>query len=153
MTVHDNDIAALFDPKLDDPVPVIPPGALPPSWAAAQSHAPQPARAWSEAEHPHAPDLPEYDYNYDDTDDFAQTTDPDQVAEEVLGGRRRRTGKKRAKSATDRDKAAAKKRADRERKAVRLKLTGTSANINPHRDHVYRVVRPTPGAVEFPHHR
>ena len=129
MTVHDNDIAALFDPKLDDPVPVIPPGALPPSWAAAQSHAPQPARAWSEAEHPHAPDLPEYDYNYDDTDDFAQTTDPDQVAEEVLGGRRRRTGKKRAKSATDRDKAAAKKRADRERKAVRLKLTGTSANI------------------------
>ncbi|MBT2266021.1 ATP-binding protein [Rhodococcus erythropolis] len=130
MTVPENDIAALFDPKLDDPVPVIPPGALPPSWAAMQSHAPQPVRAWSEAEPAHAPDGSEYDHGEDDTDGHTSlATDPDHVADKVLGRQRRRTGKKRAKSATDRDKAAAKKRADRERKAVRLKLTGTSANI------------------------
>ena len=116
MTVPENDIAALFDPKLDDPVPVIPPGALPPSWAAVQSRAPQPARAWSEAEHPHTPDGSEYDNGEDDTDGHTlPATDPDHVADKVLGRQRRRTGKKRAKSATDRDKAAAKKRADRER--------------------------------------
>ncbi|GAA3136776.1 hypothetical protein GCM10020255_012060 [Rhodococcus baikonurensis] len=67
MTVPENDIAALFDPKLDDPVPVIPPGTLPPSWAAVQPRAPQPVRAWSEAEPAHGPDGSAYDHGEDDT--------------------------------------------------------------------------------------
>lgn len=58
-TYDDNDIASLFDPQLDDPVPVIPPGALPPSWAAGrQAFPPQPPqgpRAWSEVELPPHP--------------------------------------------------------------------------------------------------
>ncbi|KLL94331.1 hypothetical protein NJ76_31315 [Rhodococcus sp. IITR03] len=34
----DNDIASLFDPNFDEPEPaVVPPGALPPSWAAAMA--------------------------------------------------------------------------------------------------------------------
>lgn len=80
MTFPDNDIAALFDPKLDDPVPVIPPGALPPSWAAVQSHAPQPARAWSEAEPAHAPDSSQDDHSEDDTGS-SPATDPAWTAE------------------------------------------------------------------------
>ena len=132
MTVHDNDIAALFDPKVEDPVPVILPGSLPPSWAAAQSSVRRPAQAWSEAD---PTPVPEYDDNgeddYDEDTEPTQFTDPEQVAEKVMRrrGRRGRLEKKARKSATDREKDAAKKRVERERKAVHLKLTGTSANI------------------------
>ncbi len=34
MTTHENDVASLFDPRSTGHIPVVPPGALPPSWAA-----------------------------------------------------------------------------------------------------------------------
>ena len=53
----DNEIAALFDPNFDELEPaIVPPGALPPSWAAAMAAnraaaTPAPAQelAWSQA--------------------------------------------------------------------------------------------------------
>nr|WP_271209481.1 ATP-binding protein [Rhodococcus wratislaviensis]GLK34029.1 ATPase [Rhodococcus wratislaviensis] len=125
-TYDDNDIASLFDPQLEDPVPVIPPGALPPSWAAGrQTPAPQPGpRAWSEVEFPPHPvtEVPE------EVDTRAK--DPAVLAEDTrTPERRRKRSKRRGKTPADREKAAAKKRADRARKAVRLQLTGTSGHI------------------------
>ncbi|SEB79213.1 hypothetical protein SAMN04490239_1678 [Rhodococcus koreensis] len=100
---NDNDIASLFDPQLEDPVPVIPPGALPPSWAAGrQRPAPQPGpRAWSEVELPPHPvtEAPEVD---------ARASDPTTLAEDTrTRERQRKTSQRRGKSPADRENAAA----------------------------------------------
>ncbi|KOS57564.1 ATP-binding protein [Rhodococcus rhodochrous] len=125
MTPPNHDIAALFDPNIDEPVPVIPPGALPPSWAAArtaQNPTPDPgALAWSQAPTPHLP----------------PATDPPPPSEEnpptPLTQRRTRRGRRgTARSAAPglgRQRRTATKRAARERKAVRLALTGVSGHI------------------------
>ncbi len=126
MTTYDNDIASLFDPQLEDPVPVIPPGALPPSWAAGrQSPSPQPGpRAWSEVEFPPHP-VVEVSEEVDDRE-----SSPATLAEDTRTRERPRKGsKRRGKTPTDRGKVAAKKCADRARKSVRLQLTGTSGHI------------------------
>ena len=126
MTTYDNDIASLFDPQLEDPVPVIPPGALPPSWAAVQQ---TPAsqlgpRAWSEVQFPPYP-VAEVSEEVD-----PQAEDPAVLAEDTRKRERgRKRSKRRGKTPADREKAAAKKRADSARKAVRLQLTGTSGHI------------------------
>lgn len=139
MTVHpDNEIAALFDPNFDEPEPVIvPPGALPPSWAAAMAanrastirpapaaaSAPAPVRelAWSQA--------PEIGIATPEPT-FMSTPE----AEPEPTGKSSRRGKKRNKNTPSdaeftRQHTAAKKRADRERKAVRLELVGVEGNV------------------------
>ncbi|BAH47046.1 ATP-binding protein [Rhodococcus sp. NPDC019627] len=127
----DNEIAALFDPNFDEPEPVIvPPGALPPSWAAAMAAnrsaaTPAPAQelAWSQAPDSNiaAP-----------TPDVVPSPAPDAEPEPTAKGKRR--GKKRGRRSDPeaeftRQAAAAKKRADRERKAVRLALVGVEGNV------------------------
>ncbi|KXF54513.1 hypothetical protein AXA44_41405 [Rhodococcus sp. SC4] len=127
----DNEIAALFDPNFDEPEPaIVPPGALPPSWAAAMaanraSATPAPAQelAWSQAPNSNiaAP-----------TPVVAPSPAPDAKPEPTAKGKRR--GKKRRSRADPeaeftRQAAAAKKRADRERKAVRLALVGVEGNV------------------------
>lgn len=128
----DNDIAALFDPNFDEPEPaVVVPGALPPSWAAAMAASraaapatPPPPRelAWSQAPPssftpPPAPVAPA----------------PVDARDESRGSRRdrrRKRGKHDDPAAEfNRQSAAAKKRADRERKAVRLALVGVEGNV------------------------
>lgn len=112
--------------EVEDPIPVIHLGSLPPWWAAAQSGGRRPARAWSEADPTPVPE-------YDEGDDLEPTqfTDPEPVAEKIMRrrGHRSRTTQKAHKSPTAREKEAAKKHVKRERKAIRLKLAGTSANI------------------------
>ncbi|WP_225730962.1 MULTISPECIES: ATP-binding protein [unclassified Nocardia] len=122
MSVHDNDIAALFDPNFDQPVAVVPPGALPPSWAAARAAAgpvdpDNPHLAWSKASPP--PPVPMIE-----DEDFAE--DPDTGAGAHSG---RRGRKNSAQPELDRQADAAKKRADRERRTARLALVGTQNNI------------------------
>ncbi|PBC49773.1 hypothetical protein CJ179_10640 [Rhodococcus sp. ACS1] len=127
----DNEIAALFDPNFDEPEPaIVPPGALPPSWAAAMAAnraaaTPAPAQelAWSQAPNSNiaAP-----------TPAVASSPAPDAEPEPTAKGTRR--GKKRRSRADPeaeftRQAAAAKKRADRERKAVRLALVGVEGNV------------------------
>ncbi|NKT14091.1 hypothetical protein GS979_06430 [Rhodococcus hoagii] len=127
----DNDIAALFDPNFDEPAPtVVPPGALPPSWAAAMAAnravsapvAPAPPApqelAWSQVPESvgAAPVLPE----------------PEAVAEPTgKGGRRKRKRGKHADPDAEftRQVRAARKRGDRERKAVSLELVGVEGNV------------------------
>ncbi|TQC38302.1 hypothetical protein EEB14_60340, partial [Rhodococcus sp. WS4] len=129
----DNEIAALFDPNFDEPEPVIvPPGALPPSWAAAMAAnrsaatpAPAPAQelAWSQAPNsniaapaPVAVPSP------------APDAEPEPTAKGERGGKKR--GRRSDPEAEfTRQAAAAKKRADRERKAVRLALVGVEGNV------------------------
>lgn len=130
----DNDIAALFDPSFDEPEPaVVPPGALPPSWAAAMAAgratttpaAPAPAPpqelAWSRVPDSALPAVP--------------VTPPEPVpiirpesARKDKRGRKKR-GKDNADAEIARQEKAAKQRVDRERKAVRLKLVGVEGNI------------------------
>ncbi|PBC45327.1 ATP-binding protein [Rhodococcus sp. ACPA1] len=127
----DNEIAALFDPNFAEPEPaIVAPGALPPSWAAAMAAnraaaTPAPAQelAWSQAPNSNiaAP-----------TPDVAPSPAPDAEPEPTAKGTRR--GKKRRSRADPaaeftRQAAAAKKRADRERKAVRLALVGVEGNV------------------------
>ncbi|GAA4490997.1 ATP-binding protein [Rhodococcus olei] len=131
----DNEIAALFDPNFDDPEPpVLPPGALPPSWAAAMAAnraaaAPietgpvrEPELAWSQAPAP-APLSPAPVA----VPEPAQATEHD--ATTSGRGRRRTRGRKAGKSERTRQIKAAKKRADRDRKAVRLDLVGVEGNV------------------------
>ncbi|WP_368679947.1 ATP-binding protein (plasmid) [Rhodococcus opacus] len=127
----DNEIAALFDPNFDEPEPVIvPPGALPPSWAAAMAanrSAATPASAqelaWSQAPNSNiAAPAPV----------AVPSPAPDAEPEPTAKGERR--GKKRGRRGDPdaeftRQAAAAKKRADRERKAVRLALVGVEGNV------------------------
>ncbi|QSE86591.1 ATP-binding protein [Rhodococcus koreensis] len=127
----DNEIAALFDPNFDEPEPVIvPPGALPPSWAAAMAanrSAATPALAqelaWSQAPNSNiAAPAPV----------AVPSPAPDAEPEPTAKGKRR--GKKRGRRGDPeaeftRQAAAAKKRADRERKAVRLALVGVEGNV------------------------
>ena len=128
----DNDIAALFDPNFDEPEPtVLPPGALPPSWAAAMAAnrgaaatpplAPRPQElAWSQVPDSRvAPPAP------------AVVPEPAPEQAEPAGKRR---GRGRGRNATPdaeitRQVKAAKKRDDRERKAVRLELVGVEGNV------------------------
>ncbi|WP_063045019.1 ATP-binding protein [Nocardia pseudovaccinii] len=128
MSVNDNDIASLFDPNFDEPVHVVPPGALPPSWAAARAAAtPAPPDnrhlAWSKAQPaPPLPMVPDHDTA------TAEAPEPDPRP------RRRRKNDRKRRDRTDvpefdKDVAAAKKRADRNRKTVRLALTGTQGHI------------------------
>ncbi|EME19369.1 ATP-binding protein [Rhodococcus triatomae] len=126
----DNDIAALFDPNFDEPEPtVVPPGALPPSWAAAMASsraaaaAPRPQElAWSQVPDSRiAPTSPT----------VIPATEPEQ-AEPAGKGKKR--SKKRGRHADPeaeitRQMTAAKKRNDRERKAVRLALIGVEGNV------------------------
>ena len=127
----DNDIAALFDPNFDEPEPtVVPPGALPPSWAAAMAA----NRAASSPVAP-APALPQELA-------WSQAPDPASVppviaaaeaAEEPAGTGKRRK-KKRGKQADPdaeftRQSKAARKRRERERKAVSLELVGVEGNV------------------------
>lgn len=128
----DNDIAALFDPNFDEPeLAVVPPGALPPSWAAAMAAnrsapapvppAPTPPQelAWSQVpEHVVAPLAP-----------VAPAIDDEPAA---IKGKRRK--KKRARGADPdaeftRQAKAAKKRNERDRKAVSLELVGVEGNV------------------------
>ena len=135
----DNDIAALFDPNFDDPEPtVVPPGALPPSWAAAMA-------AHRTASPPSVPDP-----NADATQaaELAWSQVPDSsitapaavtastaaVGADAPPAQRRRGRTKRGTSAdTDaeftRQTKAAAKRAARTRKVVRLQLVGVEGNI------------------------
>ncbi|WP_137725634.1 ATP-binding protein [Prescottella subtropica] len=127
----ENDIAALFDPNFDEPEPaVVPPGALPPSWAAAMAAnrgapapvAPAPVApqelAWSQAPEPVAvpPAAPSPD-----------------VGLEPAGKGGRRKKKRGHRSGSDaeftRQAKAAKKRSERERKAVSLALVGVEGNV------------------------
>ncbi|WP_016884309.1 MULTISPECIES: ATP-binding protein [unclassified Rhodococcus (in: high G+C Gram-positive bacteria)] len=127
----DNEIAALFDPNFDEPEPVIvPPGALPPSWAAAMAAnrsaaTPAPAQelAWSQAPNSSiAAPAP------------VAVPSPAPDAEPEPTGKGKRREKKRGRRGDPdaeftRQAAAAKKRADRERKAVRLALVGVEGNV------------------------
>ena len=127
----DNEIAALFDPNFDEPEPVIvPPGALPPSWAAAMAAnraaaTPAPAQelAWSQAPNSNiAAPAPV----------AVPSPAPDAEPEPTAKGKRR--GKKRGRRGDPeaeftRQAAAAAKRAARERKAVRLALVGVEGNV------------------------
>jgi len=127
----DNEIAALFDPNFDEPEPVIvPPGALPPSWAAAMAanrSAATPASAqelaWSQAPNSSiAAPVP------------VAAPSPSSDAEPEPTGKGKRREKKRGRRGDPeaeftRQAAAAKKRADRERKAVRLALVGVEGNV------------------------
>nr|WP_172687763.1 ATP-binding protein [Prescottella equi]ARX60073.1 putative ATPase [Prescottella equi] len=130
----ENDIAALFDPNFDEPEPtVVPPGALPPSWAAAMAAnraaqapvATAPAAsatpqelAWSQV--PEPVDVP------------SAAPAPDAATEPTPKGKR---GKRKRGRKTDpdaeftRQAKAAKKRRDRERKAVSLQLIGVEGNV------------------------
>lgn len=130
----EGEIAALFDPAFDEPEPpIVPPGALPPSWAAAmrsnaQTQAPvapvqEPEKAWSQAPDraisaPPAPPL-----------DLAVDT-PEEI-DAKPSRRGRKTGRKRDDPTAEftRQETEAKKRSDRERKAVRLALIGVEGNI------------------------
>ncbi|MBF6215674.1 ATP-binding protein [Nocardia puris] len=140
MSIYDNDItdiAALFDPNAEEPVKVVPPGALPPSWAAAARQAAEPDRplAWSQA--PAQPVLPPI-----------TTPEPQPPAEPEPEPRSRRKRKrdKQTDSDLDRQRAAAHKRATRERKNVRLRLIGTMGSITRTRtaSTVWFVQRPGP---------
>ncbi|PQP21173.1 ATP-binding protein [Rhodococcus opacus] len=132
----DNEIAALFDPNFDEPEPaIVPPGALPPSWAAAMAAnraaatptapAPVPAQelAWSQAPGGSiAAPAP------------VVVPSPAPDAERGPTGRGKRRGKRDGRrgdpdAEVTRQVTAAKKRADRERKAVRLGLVGVEGNV------------------------
>ncbi|MGW5148257.1 ATP-binding protein [Rhodococcus koreensis] len=127
----DNEIAALFDPNFDEPAPaIVPPGALPPSWAAAMAAnraaatpAPVQELAWSKAPNSSiagpAPSV---------------VPSPAPDAEREPTGQGKRRGKKRGRGGAPeaeftRQAAAAKRRADRERKAVRLALVRVEGNV------------------------
>ncbi|MGV9862605.1 ATP-binding protein [Rhodococcus koreensis] len=127
----DNEIAALFDPNFDEPEPaIVPPGALPPSWAAAMAAnraaatpAPVQELAWSKAPNSSiagpAPSV---------------VPSPAPDAEREPTGKGKRRGKKRGRGGDPeaeftRQSAAAKRRAARERKAVRLGLVGVEGNV------------------------
>lgn len=156
MSGHNNeisDISALFDPNSEDPIPVVPLGALPPSWAAAARRAePSPdhtSLAWSQApatplisrpvDAASAPSAPD------------QLAGPDDHRVESPSKRRDKRAKKRdkkrePKSDLDRQRDAAKKRVDRVRKHVRLRLIGTEASVTRTRSTstVWYVQRPGP---------
>ncbi|MFD6677281.1 ATP-binding protein [Rhodococcus zopfii] len=135
MTVQpDNDIAALFDPNFDEPEPaVVPPGALPPSWAAAMAAgrttaappatAPAPPRelAWSRVPDSPVPAVP------------VAPPAPVPVAQPESAGTSKRGRNKRRKDSAAaefaRQEKAAQARVDRDRKAVRLKLVGVEGNV------------------------
>ncbi|MDV6297081.1 ATP-binding protein (plasmid) [Rhodococcus aetherivorans] len=130
----DTDIAALFDPNFDAPEPaVVPPGALPPSWAAAiaahrtdspttSTVSPASPLAWSQVP---------------DSSLTAPAAEPDPttaIDTDVPADKRRRGRRKRGKTThTDaeftRQSKAAATRAERARKAVRLQLVGVEGNI------------------------
>ncbi|EKT83650.1 hypothetical protein WSS_A06029 [Rhodococcus opacus M213] len=128
------DIAALFDPNFDEPEPpVVPPGALPPSWAAAMRNAvptaptaePTPQHlAWSQV--PEA-SMPPVEPLRTPTASPAATEPP--VVDEPAGPRRGRKRGKSSEAEFDRQRTAAKKQAKRDRKAIRLALTGVEGNI------------------------
>ena len=131
----DNDIASLFDPNFDEPEPaVVPPGALPPSWAAAMA-------ASRTAPPPSAPDrIAESELAWSQVPDssIAAPADvssaPIAVEADRADSKRTRRRTKRGKTTgTDteftRQSKAAAKRAERARKAVRLQLVGVEGNI------------------------
>ncbi|MBH0119236.1 ATP-binding protein [Rhodococcus sp. CX] len=126
----EHEIAALFDPNFDEPEPIIvPPGALPPSWAAALATGLGPAAprepAWPQALEP----------------DIAATFPPaaieppappipaDTAAPSEKGGKRKRRHGGGPNAEFTRQAAEAKKRRDRDRKSVRLDLIGVEGNI------------------------
>ncbi|MFF0242957.1 ATP-binding protein [Rhodococcus pyridinivorans] len=131
----DNDIASLFDPNFDEPEPaVVPPGALPPSWAAAMA-------ASRTTPPPSAPDrIAESELAWSQVPDssIAAPADvssaPIAVEADRADSKRTRRRTKRGKTTgTDteftRQSKAAAKRAERARKAVRLQLVGVEGNI------------------------
>nr|CAR47823.1 putative ATPase [Rhodococcus sp. PY11] len=130
----DNDIAALFDPNFDEPEPaVVPPGALPPSWAAAiaahRTHSPATGTA-----------VPRSELAWSQVPDSsiaapaaapAPTTpvEPDVPVDKRTRGRTKRRTTTDTDAEFSRQTETAAKRADRARKAVRLQLVGVEGNI------------------------
>ncbi|TCN53485.1 AAA domain-containing protein [Rhodococcus sp. SMB37] len=126
----DNDIAALFDPNFDEPEPaVVPPGALPPSWAAAMAAGRGPTPAAS------APmPAPELAWSRVPDSSMAPPAPAAPLDAEPPTGTRSRRRTKRGKTADSsaefaRQAKAASNRADRDRKAVRLELVGVEGNV------------------------
>ncbi|MEV8194937.1 MULTISPECIES: ATP-binding protein [Rhodococcus] len=130
----DTDIAALFDPNFDAPEPaVVPPGALPPSWAAAiaahhtdspttSTVSPASTLAWSQVPGssltaPAAETVP------------TTAVDADAPVDERTRGRTKRGKKRDTDAEFIRQSKAAATRAERARKAVRLQLVGVEGNI------------------------
>ncbi|MDV6278251.1 ATP-binding protein [Rhodococcus erythropolis] len=134
----DNEIAALFDPNFDEPEPaIVPPGALPPSWAAAMAANRTPNATAANADN--SAIAPPRELAWSQAPDIGITTpapvfSPAPPADPAPAGKGKRRGKKRNKNtATDgefsRPTAAAKKRADKDRKTVRLELVGVEGNV------------------------
>ncbi|MCZ1075234.1 ATP-binding protein [Rhodococcus sp. A5(2022)] len=130
----ESDIAALFDPNFDAPEPaVVPPGALPPSWAAAiAAHrtdspttspvSPASTLAWSQ--------VPDSSITAPAAaTDLTTTIDADVPADKHTRGRTKRGKKTGTDAEFTRQSKAAATRADRARKAVRLQLVGVEGNI------------------------
>ena len=130
----DNDIASLFDPNFDEPEPaVVPPGALPPSWAAAIAAHRTPSPTTASA-------TPPSELAWSQVPDssiaapaaaVAPTTpvDADAPAEKRTRGRTKRGTAIGTDTEFARQATTAAKRADRARKAVRLHLVGVEGNI------------------------
>ena len=130
MTTHERDVASLFDPRSTGHIPVVPPGALPPSWAAARTAAPPDRR---ESDPPHTPDVwagPEPV----ETDERAGSITPaDEIPKKGRGRRRGRgtSGKsaRTKKSETIKAQERAARTVAKTRKSVKLELCGTAGHI------------------------
>lgn len=142
----ENEIAALFDPDLGQPdPPVLPPGALPPSWAAAMA-ANRPtsdARAYVAAGHPDGGQIRSRDTVREPNLAWSEVVDEFGSSKGALnapidlsksdrdeGPRRKRRGRKNSdRTEFDRQFTDAKKSSARDRKAVRLQLIAVEGNV------------------------
>jgi hypothetical protein len=124
MTRQDNDVASLFDPRSTGEIPVVPPGALPPSWAAQRAPEPWP----SATRHHTAAEIDSSDFDdprSPSLDDGAAQPEPDRPRK----GRGRRRGGRSGKSATVKDQKRAARTAEKARKSVSLELRGTAGHV------------------------
>ncbi|AKE01181.1 hypothetical protein XU06_30035 (plasmid) [Rhodococcus erythropolis] len=130
MTTHENDVASLFDPRSTGHIPVVPPGALPPSWAAARTAAPPDHHEPTPQYTPDVWDEPEPV----ETDDRTASIPPaDEIPDEGRGRRRGRGKSRKSARAKKSETIKAQERAARtvakDRKSVKLELCGTAGHI------------------------
>jgi len=133
MSSHDHDVASLFDPRSTGNIPVVPPGALPPSWAArtpATAPAPQEVHsrpyaheAWSDTEKPTIDEWTVGVTPQTDVEDAAVSGSDDG------NGRGKRKKRRARKSETVKAQERAARTVKKNRKTVKLALVGTSGHI------------------------
>ncbi|MFD6356720.1 ATP-binding protein [Nocardia tengchongensis] len=126
------DISSIFDPLAEEPVPVVPPGALPPSWAAARAGSASTGTVGSNLAWSQAQPMPPVPMVVDVEPTIAESAAPERGPKASSHRGRRKRRRERASESVheiDRQRAEAGKRVDSERKQQRLALIGTHGNI------------------------